>query len=267
MEQANKYRVDRFLIFYMSRLILFILAITCYYMGSAQVIKPADIIQKQRLVGVVKTNQTPLPANNPQRVQERIQQLVCIPGTCTVLPLQLLEFEGKVKQISNLLEWKTTAEDGLLHFLVQRSANARDFDSIGIVHPQNVVGLHKYSLHDNHPLTGVSYYRLKMVNKDGSFEFSKVIRFFRPDFQLLRLYPNPAVTMTRLLFKSSGNIMYTWQLQDITGKVLRTQTFTSVNGNNTVLIPLNDLASGAYLITIIGNENKSLHQAKLQVIR
>jgi hypothetical protein len=68
--------------------------------------------------------------------------------------------------------WNTAREINVKDFTIERSNNATHFISIGQVAATNAAG---YSFADQNPLSGVSYYRLKIMDKDGSFKYSKIV--------------------------------------------------------------------------------------------
>jgi hypothetical protein len=248
------------------KLFLLLLMIVVQQSLFAQIIRPETIRQKQLLVGSVTVYKEPLAANHPARVVERTESLVCVPNTCVVLPVHLLEFWGKVKPADNLLEWKTGSENQLSHYVVERSVNARQFDSVGTVIAVNAAGVHKYSFIDALPVTGANYYRLQMVNSNSSFEYSKTIRLNRPDIKSMVVYPNPASDQATLSFSAAGAKDYHWQIQDITGKILQRNVYKSMQGVNIFSINTGKLANGSYIITIAEGINEPLQFVKLQVM-
>jgi len=114
------------------------------------------------------------------------------------LPITLLDFNAIVETSQVVLQWRTASEINSSYFVVQRSATGAEFETIGhvaAVHfSQLVLG---YTYVDENPLAGKSYYRLKMIDQDGTSEFSKII-FVNFDEQLLQFYPNPTTDILHL---------------------------------------------------------------------
>ncbi len=110
------------------------------------------------------------------------------------LPLSLADFS--CKQVSNRtqLNWSTATEENTSHFIVERSADNNQFTAIADVKASsNSTTTRKYTLTDNQPAAGTNYYRLKMVDKDGSFTYSKIIMInFSSIVNKVSLYPNPS---------------------------------------------------------------------------
>lgn len=114
----------------------------------------------------------------------------------TPLPVTLISFTAKKEVGISVLNWETASETNSDLFLVQRSADAKSWQNLGSVKAQGESNvLAKYFFHDNAPLSGTNFYRLKMVDrgadgKDGSFAYSRIREL---DFGgvSINVYPNP----------------------------------------------------------------------------
>lgn len=136
------------------------------------------------------------------------------------LPLSLLEFTGKKQGSQVLLQWKTNTEINTSYFEVQRSVDGQSFISIGRVNAQNSSGVHHYLFADAQPLMGNNYYRLKMVDIDGRFTYSAVVRITIDKEVLFTVFPNPVnnvMTVAGLkqggqlrLLSSDGKLLQQW---------------------------------------------------------
>ena len=116
-----------------------------------------------------------------------------LPSCNVVIPAELIDFQAKNAQNTNLLTWQTASERNNKGFYVERSNDGKIFENIGFVkgngtttHQQN------YSFTDNAPLS-ISYYRLRQEDFDGIKTYSKVvsIRLNKLDKIPIELYPNP----------------------------------------------------------------------------
>lgn len=88
------------------------------------------------------------------------------------LPLNLLSFGAKQLEKEVNLTWRTTTETNFSHFEIQKSNNSKEFGAIGKVNG-NQTSI--YSFTDTNPSESQNYYRLKMIDLDGSIAFSKTI--------------------------------------------------------------------------------------------
>ena len=93
-------------------------------------------------------------------------------NTQAPLPVDLVNFLATQFDEQINLDWKTANEKQFSHFELQRSENAKEFGSIATV---NTNGISQYNYADINPIEGINYYRLKMVDIDGTSKLSKVI--------------------------------------------------------------------------------------------
>ena len=101
------------------------------------------------------------------------------------------------------------------------------------------------------PINPVNYYRLKIVNADGTYSYSKILAVRFQNATLLTLYPNPANgAVTVELNFPAGQILL--QVVDAAGHLVRTQTLQSAGSPLTTTIDLTGLAPGAYYIKAAG---------------
>ena len=99
------------------------------------------------------------------------------------------EIDAKVK-----LSWATSEEENSDKFIVEKSVDGIRFNPMTAVHAAgNASSLTRYSIEDLHPINGKNYYRLQMIDKDGSFKYSpiRVIDLTKKN-ESLRFYPNPS---------------------------------------------------------------------------
>ncbi|MDP1726564.1 MAG: SBBP repeat-containing protein [Bacteroidota bacterium] len=125
------------------------------------------------------------------------------------LPVQLISFDIKtVKENDDdivLCSWLTASEINNNYFSIERSKDAGHFESIGFIKGSgNSNKTITYHFTDETPLPGISYYRLKQIDFDNKFEYSKIERIdlgkTNPD---ITVYPNPAKDQ---IYIESGNI-------------------------------------------------------------
>lgn len=111
----------------------------------------------------------------------------------SALPVTLIAFETVKLEQAVKLSWKTSSETNSDFFEIQRSHNAKDWKSLGRVESAgDSKGQIGYDYTDIGPLGGNNYYRLKMVDRDGTFAFSQ-IKMVEWNVNALTVYPNPAV--------------------------------------------------------------------------
>ncbi len=107
------------------------------------------------------------------------------------LPVRWISFEGRLSdQRRAVLTWKTE-EANVSHYEVERSANAEDFRIAGTV-TAGGTGPGSYSLTDPVPVSGTIYYRIRQVDLDGTFSYSRIISLTSEGNRELVAWPNPA---------------------------------------------------------------------------
>lgn len=110
------------------------------------------------------------------------------------LPVELLTFTARLTSLNQVqLDWVTATEINSKHFEVLRSQNGEDFEWIGTVDAQGFSEYEiAYEFLDERPYLGQSYYQLRMVDLDGTFEYSEVKPIYISTFSdNITLYPNP----------------------------------------------------------------------------
>ncbi len=141
--------------------------------------------------------------------------------------------------IQNTVEnvWVTASEINVSHFNVQRSVDGLLFNTVGKV---NAKGASKYSFIDNTNLNGTVYYRLEIVDKNGSISYSEIRTLSIINYQL-SITPNPAKDFVTIAAKNLKDI----HILDNTGRVV-----ISKEGilTNTITIDISNLAKGLYFV-------------------
>jgi hypothetical protein len=161
----------------------------------------------------------------------------------TTLPVNLVSFSGRNEGVQNLLNWKTTFESNSQGFNIERSWNGADFEKIGFVPGQGDtnVGM-DYSFVDQSPLY-TSYYRLKQLDFDGTFAYSRVISVKNEHAHLIA-YPNPATDHFYLKnLKGKGEVV----IRNLEGKIVGRQIVEPG-----AAVKTNGIAPGIYTVSAAG---------------
>jgi trimeric autotransporter adhesin len=155
-------------------------------------------------------------------------------SAATPLPITLISFTGKATEKGNQLNWKTANEKAFSHFEIQRSENAKKFDSIGKVDGNKS---ENYQFVDNQA-TGVNYYRLKMIDLDGKYNYSKTISIENSIEKSIvgNFYPNP--TSGKVYVDVNATEKGNWNITtyDVVGKIVNTETRILQKGTNKVAL-------------------------------
>jgi hypothetical protein len=109
------------------------------------------------------------------------------------LPVTLLDFKATAQQDQVELNWLTASESNSSHFEIERSIDNENYLTLGnTLAAGNSTIVTSYRFVDPDPFTGTTYYRLKMVDLDGSFEYSPVRAVYYLNEKNLSVFPNPA---------------------------------------------------------------------------
>lgn len=114
------------------------------------------------------------------------------------LPLKLVKFNAYKKEGAVELQWITTEETDMSHFEIERSTNGREFGYIASTPCLNQNAHTSYSIVDNNPASGLSYYRLKMIGIWGEIKYSSVVAVQFVKNGNASIYPNPWLRGTPL---------------------------------------------------------------------
>lgn len=107
------------------------------------------------------------------------------------LPIELLNFKATLKSEKVVLDWSTATELNNDYFTVERATDVEKFEEVGMVKGKgNSSSITNYNLIDTNPLPGVSYYRLKQTDFDGTFTYSAIRKVENSNIQTqFKVYP------------------------------------------------------------------------------
>lgn len=172
----------------------------------------------------------------------------------SLFPLRFLSFSGQRKERFNELYWETADEIGSQHFDVEFSTSGSEFVKVGEVKAAGTRN-QKYSfIHNISNSNPVYFYRLKQVDKDGSFQYSPVIvlRDNTKELTINFLKPNPFTSAIEVgVSADTNNQRFQFSLYDVHGRVVKSYNKTLGRGANTVrLDELDNLAKGIYMMEV-----------------
>ena len=110
--------------------------------------------------------------------------------TFTTLPVLLNSFTATMQSKTVQLNWNTVSETNINNYLLERSADGRNFNSITSVPGLNTPSAN-YSYVDNFPLQGISYYRLNIQGASGYQKYSQIVSVKNNKENFASLFPSP----------------------------------------------------------------------------
>jgi photosystem II stability/assembly factor-like uncharacterized protein len=113
----------------------------------------------------------------------------------SIVPVELISFEGTIESGKVILTWQTASELNNHGFEIQRKSDEYDWITIGFIEGNGTKTEKKdYNFVDNLPYEGKNYYRLKQIDYNGNYEYSNIVEIdisIVSEFQLFQNYPNP----------------------------------------------------------------------------
>lgn len=174
-------------------------------------------------------------------------------GSTSFSPVTQLTLHAEAVQENILVGWETTREVNTGNFILERSADSINFSFLNTSPAAgNSNTIRVYSYLDVSPLPETNYYRLKIVNTNGSFFYSNIVsvKINKPPviFGPAILYPNPATDIISIHLNGSNENMLL-DIFDATGRKLITEEFI-VNGDTRHEIKIRHLPAAVYFLKL-----------------
>ena len=194
-----------------------------------------------------------------------------------VYPLKLVNFSARKSHSSYslngegssqvLLNWTTANEVNTDYFDIERSNSGKEFISIGKVKATANSPLTTfYSFTDKSPLATANYYRLKIVDKDGKFEYSPIRMIGIMGSFSIRIYPNPA--KDKLQLQIDNYRKQTLQVEVISqdGKVVLSTNIYQTEGSILRSISTTQLQKGMYSVRVFSKATTVKSEDEQQIL-
>ncbi|MCP3932225.1 MAG: T9SS type A sorting domain-containing protein [Bacteroidetes bacterium] len=169
-----------------------------------------------------------------------------------VLPVELIDFKAVRRDNTIVLDWQTASELNNEGFELQKSIDARNWETLNFI-PGNGTTFepHKYEYMDSRPYNGINYYRLRQIDFDGHYEYSKIVSaVFRGDNDPsdgIKVFPNPVKHGSLAVYLPSRQTEgATLRLFDVSGKLLKQK---NADGNSAKL-DVQDVPAGMYWLEV-----------------
>lgn len=182
------------------------------------------------------------------------------------LPVKLLNLSATWAKQQVLVNWTTASESNSSYFEVQRSVNGKQFEAIGKVNAAGYSNtLRSYTMADQAASdlhVAVLYYRLRIVDKDGSTVYSNTVSLKRntESAAAITVFPNPFVSQVYATIQSAGAATVNIELLDITGRTISATQQQLSTGSNIIEVNTDELHAGIYFISIMHNGTREIHK-------
>lgn len=170
----------------------------------------------------------------------------------SALPVELLDFQCVAAKTVVNLTWNVATQFNTEGYQIERSTDGgQTFEGIGFIKAKAATGkTTAYAFTDEKPIVGTNYYRLKMLDTDGKFDFSPIrTAILRgPDLDKFSIYPNPASRSVTIDFDTNRKGRVEIELVDVTGKLMLKTHAASDIGINQFPINVSKVAEGTYFL-------------------
>jgi hypothetical protein len=181
------------------------------------------------------------------------------PGCGGVLPIELVDFSAIHNNNIIEINWATATEKNNKHFEIERSKDAASFEKINTVPSKalngNSASVLNYFSADENPLSDISYYRLKQVDKNDASSYSNIVSVNVIKAKNVRflIYPNPNNgEFTADISGIENNHQVQIILRDHSGTMVYDSSFFLEEVNTKLkIVPQSKLANGVYICTLI----------------
>ena len=171
-----------------------------------------------------------------------------------MLPVSLIDFNATVNKNKVITNWICSQENQINNYEVEKSANAINFTSVGKVSAINAVASHSYTFTDNNPYSGKSFYRLRINDMSGHFQYSDIQPVYISS-GAVNVYPNPANDLIHVNYSGGLNANAFIRIINTQGQEC---VFKKLSiGSTVVSVDIRKLNSGVYVVEFVNGTEVS----------
>jgi hypothetical protein len=184
--------------------------------------------------------------------------ILCFDSNAQIVqPIRLSDFRGQLSGADGSLNWKTLLEENASVFEIERSSDGQHFVHAGTVAATGNTAVEKQYSYVDKNITSlgvpVVYYRLKMKDTDGDFDYTRIIAInINSKEAVVMLYPNPVRESATLMISVTRKEKITYSIIDQNGITLQQKNIAVNKGSNSIPIETNSLATGVYTLSLYG---------------
>lgn len=172
------------------------------------------------------------------------------------LPVKLVSFEANCYDGEIEIEWITQSEINNDYFVVEKSYDAVSFfELVTIQGAGNSNNTNYYTANDLSPSSGVTYYRLKQVDFDGTTSYHEIASSScnSNDFTVDQFVLND--NMLKFNISTTLDEKITIYFYDYRGRIISNKILSIQNGKNSIKLNHLNLSTGIYMLSIVGEYN------------
>lgn len=185
--------------------------------------------------------------------------------SAAALPVLLTKFQVSQQNGVANVQWETSKEIQADRFVIEVSGNNNDYREVASVQAKgHSSSLNSYEYRVNGLTNGTWYFRLRMIDRDGTFSYSSIqvikIESGKATQQMLKAFPNPAIQATTIQHASAAK-NDVLQIVNMQGNIVA--SFTPATGSQSTTLNLS-LPNGAYLVRYVGQDGMQTGRLVIQ---
>jgi hypothetical protein len=214
----------------------------------------------QRWNDPAQTWEVPLPGQTYTAVSVTVPGVAdfsawTLSGNGSPLPIDLLLFTATLTDERTVdLLWVTASETSNDYFTIERTRDGINYETVGVTDGAgNSTQLLQYTGSDQHPYSGISYYRLKQTDFNGAFSYSSPVAVHAGDDEKAELvvFPNPSTEQVTVSAPATEGQEVHVIMTDASGKTAFAKTAVATGTTYVCTVPREFFpAAGVYFITL-----------------
>lgn len=184
------------------------------------------------------------------------------------LPIEFASFTCETLSNSTLLKWSTAMEENITEFLVERSDDGINFETISRVTANNKASDYLYN--DQSVLENtIYYYRITSVENSEPIQSTSicVANSGKSPVQTSGIFPNPGTGEYSLFVHSQNNNSVTIRISDPLGRIIKTLSYNVESGSKKIFFSISELNEGIYFFELTDNNNQLITKQKFSLSR
>ncbi len=176
----------------------------------------------------------------------------------TLLPSKIVSLTGVRRDGKNQLNWRVEEETNVNKYTIEYSVDNNEFNKVGELKAINALsGRNEYNFAHNADVFSTAYYRLKIIDRDGSSQYSDVVKINADNTKAgYRVYPNPTSGLVKVNVPVTKQTIINYRIVDMSGKVVMSQQVSLRPGLQQFTADMTSLSPGNYRIILEGDRIK-----------
>lgn len=198
-----------------------------------------------------------------------VTKVTSIPGGATtytgnILPVDLLDISAYLNNDKAILKWSSLSEKNLSYYEIEASKTTDNFKKIGDVKAVgNTTTQTNYSFIDESFVSEIKYYRLKQIDNNGTYSYSKIVSLNSTTKNTeIGIFPNPVADLLILQSKGINKASLEIDLYNSNGQIVKKQQFNQ--GSTICYIETANLVNGVYFVSVSDNSIKKVYKIIVQ---